>query len=101
MATFEFQDLSFEEFDDFVRVSFQNNYYFDVQKEELDKIGQYEINKNAIRFIDINEKKTSRFDFIVSEGMKNLTNKQEIKQKTIIIKLSIRQKRGGVLKDER
>ena len=33
--------------------------------------------------------------------MKNLTNKQEIKQKTIIIKLSIRQKRGGVLKDER
>ena len=40
MARLEFKELSFEEHDGKIKASFLNNYYFYLNKEDLEKIRQ-------------------------------------------------------------
>lgn len=76
MATLTFNDLSFEENKDKIRVSFLRLFYFDLRKEELTKISPFAIYKNSITFNDINEARASRkFNFLLESGFKTLKNK--------------------------
>lgn len=76
MAELEFQDLSFEEKEDKVRINFLRLFYFDVKKEELEKIADFSINKNKINFKDIDELKAkNKFNQLLDKGFKNLRNK--------------------------
>lgn len=75
MTTLEFEDLSFEELEDKVTVNFIQNYYFHLDKNELEKIGPYRLGKNTITF-DVPEKRAHRkFNMLISIGMQNLKNK--------------------------
>jgi len=75
MAKLEYEDLSFEEHNDKIKVSFLNNYYFYLNKEDLEKIGKFSIQKNTINF-DVPEKRAeSRFNLLLSKGFNDLTNK--------------------------
>src|SRR4030042_2855263 len=75
MAKLEFKDLSFEELDSKVKVSFLNNYYFYLNKDDLEKIGKFKIQKSAISF-DVPEKRAERkFNLLVSKGFDDLKNK--------------------------
>jgi uncharacterized Fe-S cluster-containing radical SAM superfamily enzyme len=61
---------------DFVRFHFLQNYYFDVRKEALFRIGKFKTQGHSIEFKDLEEKKVStRFNFIIFNGVKNMTNK--------------------------
>ena len=84
MARFEFEDLSFNEIKDKVRVSFLRMFYFDINKNELEKIGKFTIGKNFIE-IDVNQKKANkRFNYLLEDGFNNLKNKLNDK-KTVYI----------------
>ncbi len=75
MAKLEFKDLSFEELGNKVKVSFLNNYYFYLNKDNLEKIGKFKIQKSAISF-DVPEKRAEgRFNLLLSIGFKDLKNK--------------------------
>jgi len=72
MAILEFQDLSFEESDDKVRIYFLDSYYFDVNKKELLEIDKFKIKKNSIEF-DCEEKRArNKFNLILANGFNNL-----------------------------
>ena len=80
MKKLSFEDLEFENNKEGVRVIFLKNYYFDITKEELEKISEYKINKNSIEFKEKNPEK--RFNFLINKGFPNLksitTNKKTI-----------------------
>jgi len=78
MTTLTFKELEFKEIDDKVRVFFLGNYYFDIKKQDLGKIGK--IKKNSIEFKG-SEKK---FNFLINQGFANLKNKLNDK-KTIYL----------------
>ena len=85
MAELTFEQLQFEEKQDFIRVTFLNIFYFDVKKEELNKISDFKIEKNKISFKNISEKSAeNKFNLMINKGFENLRNKINNK-KTIYI----------------
>ena len=75
MAELTFQDLSFEEKKDNIKVNFLRIFYFNIPNEDINKIGNYTIEKNKITFKDITQKKAERkFYALLEIGFKNLKN---------------------------
>ena len=60
MATLSFEDLSFENKGDKVRIHFLKLFYFDVAKEELQKIAKFSITGSEIDFKGLSENKAER-----------------------------------------
>ena len=84
MARIEFESLEFEDNNDFVRVFFLESYYFDIKKDDLEKIGKFSIEKNAIVF-DCSEKRANnKFNLILNESFNHLIN-EITEKKTIYI----------------
>ncbi len=76
MAELLFKDLSFEEHDDKVKVSFLRLFYFHLEQEKLRKIAPFEIRKNSIIFKDLPEQSARRkFEFLLFNSFKNLKNR--------------------------
>ncbi|HLC96593.1 MAG TPA: radical SAM protein [Candidatus Nanoarchaeia archaeon] len=85
MATLSFEDLSFENKGDKVRIHFLKLFYFDVAKEELQKIAKFSITGSEIDFKGLSENKAERkFMFLLERGFKELKNKID-KKDTIYI----------------
>jgi len=75
MAELLFQDLSFEEKKDSIRVNFLRIFYFNISKEDLNQIGNFNTEKNKITFKDIPQKKAERkFYTLLEKGFKGLKN---------------------------
>jgi uncharacterized protein len=76
MAELIFQDLSFEEKEERVRVNFLKIFYFEIDKSLLKSIGSFKIDSNKIEFEDISDKKAQRkFNMLLSKGFIQLKNK--------------------------
>lgn len=76
MAELTFKNLSFEENDAQIRVSFLKTFYFDIDKSLLGAIGDFEIGHNKIEFFGISDKKAQRrFDMLFSNGIIKLRNR--------------------------
>ena len=89
MAKLEFEDLSFEQNKDSVRVIFLNLFYFDVKNSDLNKISDFTVEKNAIDFKKIDEKRAGRkFNIILEQGFSSLKNKLTGKKAVYIHKNS-------------
>jgi len=89
MAKLEFEDLSFEQNKDSIRVIFLNLFYFDVKNSDLNKIADFIVEKNSIDFKKIDEKRAGRkFNLILEKGFSNLKNKLTSKKAVYIHKNS-------------
>ena len=75
MAKLTFQDLSFEDKNDKIRVNFLRIFYFYFSKKELKQIDDFTTNKNSIFFKNIPQKKAERkFYLLLEKGFKELKN---------------------------
>jgi uncharacterized Fe-S cluster-containing radical SAM superfamily enzyme len=75
MAQLTFEDLSFEEQKDKIRVNFLRLFYFYLSKKEIKKIDDFEIKKNSIIFKNIAQKKAERkFYILLEKGFRELKN---------------------------
>src|SRR3989338_7232263 len=89
MAELLFQDLSFSEKEDSVRVTFLRLFYFEIDKNILERIAKFTINKNKILFDGISETKArNKFNMVLEQGFKNLKNKLNEKRTVYIHKNS-------------
>ena len=84
MTKLEFKQLEFKEFSDYIRVNFLKIFYFDINKEELKKIGKFELDKNSISFSAPLQRAQRKFDFLINKGFQNMINKIS-KRKTFYI----------------
>lgn len=76
MAIIQFKDISFENFEDKIKVNFLKIFYFYLDKSLLNKISKFKINKNKITFDNVSEQKAQRkFNFLLEQGFRNLKNK--------------------------
>ena len=76
MVELAFNDLSFEENEEKVRVKFLKLFYFEVDKSVLEGIGHFKIDNNKIEFKDISDKKAQRkFSMLLSKGFIQLKNR--------------------------
>lgn len=83
-SVLEFEELSFAEEHDKVKVTFLKTYSFFIDKQELEKIGPYKVSRNSISF-DVPEKRAIRkFNMLIDEGFTHLENNLT-KRKTIYI----------------
>ena len=75
MVKLTFEDLTFSEEKDKVRVNFLEIYYFYLEKKNLKKISDFVIEKNSITFKDVSEKRARhKFNFLLNKGFNNLKN---------------------------
>lgn len=78
-----FKTLRFKDNGDFVRAYFFEKYYFDIEKEKLSKISDYNFKDHEINFKD--EKRAERkFRFLIDDGLKNLYDKDN-KRKVVYV----------------
>lgn len=71
MAQLNFKDLSFKEEKDKIKVLFLKIFYFHIKKEELNKIGEFTIQKNSINFKNTAQKRAERkFYNLLEQGFK-------------------------------
>jgi len=76
MAKLKFEDLTFEDGKDKVKVSFLRIFYFYLDKRALERISKFKISKNEITFENVSEQKAQRkFNFLLEQGFRNLKNK--------------------------
>ena len=75
MVKLQFKDLEFEEKPDFIRISFLNIYYFDIKKQDLNKISKFSIGKNYIQFNETEKRAKRKFNQLIDKGLNNLFNK--------------------------
>tara|TARA_Y100000310_G_scaffold343161_1_gene449559 strand:+ start:441 stop:1649 length:1209 start_codon:yes stop_codon:yes gene_type:complete len=76
MAKLEFENLSFEEEEDFVRVSLLKIFYFQIPKIDLNKIGDFVLSANSIDFKDVLMKKAgNKFNMLIQKHIHGLKNK--------------------------
>ena len=69
MVELIFQDLSFEEKEEKVKIKFLKIFYFEIDKSMLDSIGNFKISSNKIEFFDIKDKLAQRkFDILLLKG---------------------------------
>src|SRR3989344_6226040 len=89
MAELEFEDLVFEERDEKIRIYFMGLFYTDIDKEMIEKIGPYRIERKKIIFSKANEAKARRkFTQLLSISFKSLKNKIVNKESYYIHKYS-------------
>ncbi len=69
----KFEDIKFNQKEDFVRANFLKIFYFDIKNEELEKIGKFKV-KDEILTINCSEKKSHKFDHLLLKGFNELTN---------------------------
>lgn len=75
MPKLTFEDLTFSEGRDEVRVNFLKIYYFYLNKKELTKISDFVVEENGINFKDVSEKRArNKFNFLLQKGFENLKN---------------------------
>jgi hypothetical protein len=85
MARLEFVDLTFEDKKDRIQINFLRLFYFELGKEELKRIGDFEIEKNSIEFRDVSEQKAQKkFSQLLDAGFRILRNKLTKKQTVYI-----------------
>ncbi len=85
MATFSFETMEFVDEQDKIKVNFLKIFYFYINKEELNKISTFSINKNSITFDNVSEAKAAnKFNLLLFKGFQNLTNKIT-KKRTVYI----------------
>ena len=73
MATLKFKQLSFEQEDDSVKIVFLKKYYLKLSNDSLKRIGKFSLSKESIIFDNVSDNSARRkFDFLLSEGFKNL-----------------------------
>jgi len=85
MAILKFKTLEFVDKKDFIRVRFLKIYYFDLEKEELEKISKFVIRKHSIEFKKANYTAADRrFGYLLEIGFSNLRNSLT-KNKTVYI----------------
>lgn len=84
MTTLTFEDLSFQEENNKIKVNFLNLFYFYLEKSLLNEIGNFNVTKNSISFVSKNGKSSSKFYLLLEHGFNNLTNRLNNK-KTIYI----------------
>jgi len=70
-AVLGFRDLVFEDKEDFIRVYFLKYFYFDMPKQELEKIADFSIDKNKIMFDTIQIKAERQFNRLISKHIDN------------------------------
>jgi len=75
MARLEFEDMNFEDNGDKIKINFLRIFSAEIDKKELEKIGKFSINKNAIEFDATDAKASKKFNFLLAEAFKNLKNK--------------------------
>lgn len=82
MAKLAFESLEFRESKDnkeIIEVSLLKNFFFQISKEDLNRIGTFRIGDKFIEFKDIDEKQlsraSSRFNSLIAEGIRNLKNR--------------------------
>lgn len=74
MAKLEFEDLRFAEEKTRIKVFFLRNYYFYLEKKDLESIGRFKLHENALEF-DVSEKKAhNKFNLLLKTGFDSLTN---------------------------
>lgn len=75
MTIIGFEDISFKIQENNIRGTYYERYYFDIPKEELDKLGSWELVEGDIKFQDISEKKAwNKVSRLVNQGLQNLTH---------------------------
>lgn len=75
MPTFLFETINFSQEQNSVRVNFLKIYSFELDNKELEKIGNYSVDKNSISFESISEERASRrFHYLLFKGFQNLHN---------------------------
>jgi|TARA_B100001971_G_C18218352_1_gene555401 uncharacterized Fe-S cluster-containing radical SAM superfamily enzyme len=76
MAKLEFKDLTFEERQDEIIITFLRLFYFTVDKKDLKKIGDFTVSKHEITFKNIGENKANKkFNNLLSKGFNILKNR--------------------------
>lgn len=76
MAKLIFQDLEFHEVNNIIRVYFLRNFYFDVNKKELTRIGKFKIGKKSISFDEKEQVARRKFNFLLEQGISQLRGLQ-------------------------
>ena len=85
MSKLVFQDLSFEEKDSKIIVTFLKIFTAEINKSDMSQLGDFKIRENSIEFQETSEAKANRkFNFLLANAFQNLTNKIT-KKKTIYI----------------
>lgn len=85
MTKLTFEDLTFKEENDKIRVNFLKLYFFYLNKKDLKKKIDFIVEKNSITFKDVSEKKVrNKFNLLLQKGFNNLKNSLNNK-KTIYI----------------
>ena len=76
MAELVFRDLSFENENDKVKVNFLKLFCFYLEKNSLEKIGNYEIGRNSISFSNLSENNArKKFEFLLANAFKGMKNR--------------------------
>src|SRR3989338_6583873 len=89
MAEFTFKDLSFENENGMVKVSFLKIFYFYLGKESLEKIGRFNIGRNSISFANLSDNNArKKFEFLLFNGFRQLKNRLNNKSAYYIHKSS-------------
>ena len=68
----EYKDLSFTESGDYIIVLFLKIYYFNLEKDELNKLGKFKIEKHSISFESDKKTLKQKFDFLLTKGFTEL-----------------------------
>lgn len=73
-----FQDLKFKEMPDDsnkIRANFLNNYYFDVNREQLESISPFKIEEGCLVFECSEKRANNKLNLIIDQGFRNLFHK--------------------------
>ena len=75
MAELSFETLAFQEEDNQLKVNLLRQFFFYLEKAELERIGQVKVETNKLTFKDISQEKAERkFNFLLEKGLKQLKN---------------------------
>ncbi len=75
MAELSFETLSFTEEKELVKVNLLRQFYFYLEKIELERIGEFKLFRNRIVFPNVTQDKVEKkFGFLLEKGMKKLKN---------------------------
>ncbi len=76
MAELKFLDLEFEDLNSKVKVYFLKNFYFEIDKAALQRIGRLEVRKNSLNFDGADDKGArNKFNLVLDEGLRSLKSK--------------------------
>ena len=75
MAELTFETLTFKEEQNKIKVNLLKQFYFYLEKEDLNKIAQFKIKDNAVTFQNISQERAEKkFSFLITKGLNELKN---------------------------